>query len=206
MKLITKISLLTLTLFSSTAFSQISMTGYEFQGSGCPQGHVSVVMTEDGSSFSVLYDAFDLRVDAATQSAQASCSIVIHVRKPKKLGFQVEEADFRGFVALDAGVSATQNVQVMVGPNRGHQKLSAEFGTQTWQGPVADNYALRAVKPTKKRPAVLDCVPPKENTDIIINSQIKIANPVGAAFGQLTVDSVDGKLVQKFNLKLINCK
>lgn len=201
-----KLILLSLTLLASTAFSQISLTGFEYGGSGCPQGHVSVVMTPGGSAFSVLYDSFNLSVDQGVLAAQGDCAITLHVQKPKKLGFQIEDADFRGFVALDTGVTATQKVQLMVGPNHGHQQLSAEFGAQVWQGPMSDNYALHAVRPTSKRPAVLDCVPPKENTDILINSQISLANTGVGKFGQLTVDSVDGVLVQKFSLKVINCK
>ncbi len=201
-----KLSLLFILLSGSAAFSQISLTLFEYSGSGCPQGHDNVVMTPDGSAFSVLYDSFNLQVDQVVLLARSDCTITLHVQKPKKLGFQIEDADFRGFVALDAGVSASQKVQVMVGPNRGHQQLSAEFATQNWQGPISDNYALRAVRPQSKRPGILDCVPPRENTDIVINSQIGIANSGTGKFGQLTVDSVDGVIVQKFSLKLINCK
>ena len=122
--------------FSPLVFAQISLISAEYQGSGCPQGQVSVTMTPNGSAFSILYDAFDLRVDKNITVARASCRVELHVKKPRKTGFRIENAEFRGFVALDAGVSASQNVKVMVGPNQGHQKLSAEFGSQIWQGPI----------------------------------------------------------------------
>ncbi len=195
---------LLLFFFSPLVFAQISLISAEYQGSGCPQGQVSVTMTPNGSAFSILYDAFDLRVDKNITVARASCRVVLHVKKPRKTGFRIENAEFRGFVALDAGVSASQNVKVMVGPNQGHQKLSAEFGSQIWQGPIAENYNLSAVRPVNKKPPVLDCVPPKENTDIVIDSQIQVTS-AGGEFGQLTVDSVDGVLVQKFNVTWVNC-
>lgn len=201
-----KLVVLIFSFFAATANAQINLTGFEYRGTGCPQGHVSVVMTPDGSAFSILYDAFNLNVDHNVLQSRGDCAITLHIQKPRKLGFQIEAADFRGFVALDTGVTATQKVQVMVGPNHGHQQLSAEFGAQIWQGPISDNYALRAVRPTTQRPAVLDCVPPKENTDILVNSQISLANSGAGNFGQLTVDSVDGVVVQKFSLKQINCK
>ncbi len=191
--------------YSALSFAQINLISAEYQGSGCPQGNVSVVMTPSGSAFSILYDAFDLRVDKNITVARASCRVVLHVKKPRKTGFRIENAEFRGFVALDAGVSAAQNVRVMVGPNHGHQKLSAEFGSQVWQGPIAENYLLTAVRPINKKPPVLDCVPPKENTDIIVDSQIQINNSSANNFGQLTVDSVDGVLVQKFAITWLNC-
>lgn len=191
-------------LFSPLAFAQISLVRAEYQGSGCPQGHVSVVMTPNGSAFSILYDAFDLRVEKNITVARASCRVVLHVKKPRKTGFRIENAEFRGFVALDAGASASQNVKVMVGPNHGHQKLSAEYGSQIWRGPVAENYILTAVRPINKKPPVLDCVPPKENTEIVVDSQIQV-NSTAGEFGQLTVDSVDGVLVQKFAISWLNC-
>lgn len=191
-------------LFSPLVFAQINLVGAEYQGSGCPPGKVSVTMTPNGSAFSILYDAFDLRVDKNITVARASCRVVLRVKKPRKTGFRIENAEFRGFVALDNGVTAAQTVKVMVGPNNGHQKLSAEFGSQTWQGPVAENYNLSAVRPVNKKPPVLDCVPPKENTEIVVDSQIQVSS-AGGEFGQLTVDSVDGVLVQKFNIAWLNC-
>lgn len=193
-------------LFAIPGFAQVSLVGVEYKGSGCPQGHVSVTLAPDGSAFSVLYDSFNLMVGDQIAQAKSTCSIVLHLKKPKKLGFRVEAADFRGFVALDPGVTATQNVQVMSGPNHGHQQLSAEFGTQVWNGPLNENYILRAVRPVNNKPPVLDCVPPKENTDIVINSQVQILGGNGSSFGQVTVDSVDGLIVQKFSLAWINCK
>jgi len=201
-----KMYLLASLLFALPSFAQVSLTGVEYKGTGCPQGHVSVTLSPDGSSFSVLYDSFNLMVGEDITQAQSSCSIVLHLKKPKKLGFRVDAADFRGFVALDPDVTATQKVQVMSGPNHGHQQLSAEFGTQVWKGPLTENYILRAVRPVNNKPPVLDCVPPKENTDIVINSQVQISGGGGSRFGQVTVDSVDGLIVQKFSLTWINCK
>jgi hypothetical protein len=193
-------------LFAIPSFAQVTLAGLEYQGSGCPQGHVSVTLAPDGSAFSVLYDSFNLTVGDQIAQAKSTCSIAIHLKKPKKSGFRVEAADFRGFVALDSGVTATQNVQVMSGPNHGHQQLSAEFGTQVWSGPMSEDYTLRAVHPVNNKPPVLDCVPPKENTDIVINSQVQISGGGNSRFGQVTVDSVDGLIVQKFSLTWLDCK
>jgi hypothetical protein len=193
-------------LFAVPGFAQVTLTGVEYQGSGCPQGHVSVTLSPDGSAFSVLYDSFNLNVGDNVAQAQSTCSIVLHLNKPRKLGFRVDAADFRGFVGLDPDVTAAQKVQVMSGPNHGHQQLSAEFGTQVWKGPLTENYVLRAVRPVNNKPPVLDCVPPKENTDIVINFQVQIVGGNASHFGQVTVDSVDGLIVQKFSLSWIDCK
>ena len=205
MKLKICLTLLLVSTFAFIANAQVTLTGVEYQGSGCPQGRVSVVMTPNGSAFSVLYDAFDLRVDNNITASQANCRVVLHIRKPKKTGIRVDEAEFRGFVGIDSGVTAAQKVKVMVGPNHGHQKLSAEYGTQIWQGPMAENYLLKAVRPINKKPPVLDCVPAKENTDIIIESQIQLSGGGAGRFGQLTVDSVDGLVMQKFNVTWVSC-
>ena len=120
------------------------------------------------------------------------------------MGFRIESADFRGFVHLDPGVIADQNVRISSSPIPELRKVSAEFASQQWVGPVSQNYTLTTVRPLRT-PEVLDCVPPRENTQIIIQSRIRIAQAGGSRIGQLTVDSVDGKLVQRYNLKWVNC-
>ena len=196
---------LVLLLSGSACFSQVTVTGVEYLGTGCPEGSVKVAMSSDGAVFSVLYNAFNVQVNRSLKTALSDCRVVLHVKKPKRLGLQIESAEFRGFVALDIGVTARQHVEVATGPNKGHQQLSAEYGIQSFTGPISENFTLQSVRPTKQRPGILDCVPPKENTDIIINSQVQLLNSGTGEFGQLTVDSADGVLIQRFSIKTINC-
>ncbi len=192
-------------LFSTEAWAEIQLKSVEYRGSGCPQGSVRAVLAPDGSAFSVLYDRYNTEVGEQITLARKTCSVILHLTKPRNLGFRVDAADFRGFVALDENVVASQNVKVMSGPNPGHRKLSAEFGNQVWKGPINEDYTLRAVRPVNRRPPILDCVPRKENTDIVVDSTVQITNGGPNKNGQLTVDTADGVLLQKFSLTWIDC-
>ncbi len=191
--------------YASAVWSQVQLISTEFAGSGCPTGSVRAVLAPDGSAFSVLYDQFSIDVGPQVATARKNCTVILHLKKPKRVGFRVDGADFRGFVGLDPGVVASQNVKVMSGPNPGHRMLSAEFGNQTWQGPINEVVSVRAVRPTNNKPPVLDCVPPKENTDIVIESAIQLSGGASDKYGQVFVDSADGLLLQKFSLTWINC-
>ncbi len=193
-------------LASAACIAQVTVTGFDYAGTGCPDGSVKVAMSSDATSFSILYDGFNVQIDRGVKKAFADCRVVLHIKKPRRLGLQIESAEFRGFVAVDFGVSATQHIEVATGPNKGHQQLSAEYGTQSFVGPLSENFTLQSVRPVKQRPGILDCVPPKENTDVIVSSQIQVLNSGAGQFGQLTVDSTDGVLIQRFSLKTITCK
>lgn len=194
-----------LLLLSTNAFAQmVQIRSVEYSGSGCPQGSVQVQFSPDGSSFTVLYDRFDLRVGADIAEGMQNCSIRVKVKKPLLAAFRVESADFRGFVHLDPGVTAEQKVSVAVGPIKELRRITSEFGYQRWQGPIAQNFLLTTVRPLNT-PPVLDCVPPRENTEMIIESKIRVGRGGGSRFGQLTVDSADGRMVQRYNLKWQNC-
>ncbi len=198
--------ILGLIFLASLAEAQIQLQSFSATGPGCPAGSVRVVLAPDGSAFSILYDRYNTEVGASVLTSRQNCSVVLHLLKPRRLGFRVEAADFRGFVALDEGVTAQQNVRVMSGPNPGHRMLSAEFGTQVWRGPINEEFVLRAVRPVNSRPPVLDCVPAKENTDLVVDSVVQINSNQAQKNGQLTVDTVDGVLLQKFTLKWLDCQ
>ena len=84
--------------------------------------------------------------------------------------------------------------------------LSAEFGSQVWRGPINEEFVLRALRPVNSRPPVLDCVPAKENTDIVVDSAVQLISNQAQKNGQLTVDTVDGVLLHKFTLKWLDCQ
>lgn len=198
--------LLTLIFFTSIAKAQVQLQSFSAVGSGCPAGSVRVVLAPDGSAFSILYDRYSTQVGASTLTARQNCSVILHLLKPRRLGFRVDAADFRGFIALDEAVTAQQNVRVMSGSNPGHRMLSAEFGSQVWRGPINEDFVLTAVRPVNSRPPVLDCVPAKENTDIVVDSVVDLTSNQPQKNGQLTVDTVDGVLLQKFSLKWLDCQ
>ena len=173
-------------------------------GSGCPEGSVQVILAPDASAITVLYDRYNLSVTAAAPNASMECDVMVDLRKPRDFGFSIESADFRGFVFLDEGMTAEQKVQIQSGPVKGIRKITSEFGSHIWSGPFRDEYLLNAQR-TVRRPEVLDCVPPRAETKIIINSIVRIHPNATPGSGQVSVDSLDGRVLQKYHLQWQSC-
>ncbi len=191
--------------YAGTCWGQIQVTSIEYGGAGCPPNSVRALLAPDGSAFSIFYDQYHTEVGNSVSQARQSCSVILHIIKPKNLGFRVEGADFRGFVSLEAGVVASQNVRVMAGPNRGHRMLSGEFASQVWNGPITEDFALRTVRPLTRKAKASECEPRKDRTDIVVESVVQINNGGNNKTGELTVDTADGAILQKFLLTWLDC-
>ena len=194
----------TLNLTAAQAAPRVEVTGVITGGNGCPQGTAQVVMAPDGSAFTVLYDAMNLHVDPSNPNGILDCQVHINIKKPLMMGFFVESADFRGFVALDPGMVAEQQVSLASGATSDIRRMTSDFGVQRWAGPVADNYTITTVRP-RTGLDILNCVPPREKTRIVVTSRISIRPGTAAGNGQVAVDSTDGRLAQHYRLRWQNC-
>lgn len=204
-----KIALSLITLFFA-GFAQagfppgaVTLESVTFAGSGCPAGSVNAVLAPDGSAITLLYDAFEAKVLGATSSAVKKCDVVIKLRKPQLYSFALEAADFRGFVGLEHGARATQQVKIETGSGK-LGKLNLNLASQQWRGPISEDYILTAVKPVEGM-KYLSCLQPNKKAELKVKSTITLENFGSGAEGQIAVDSVDGRLVQRYNLKWMNC-
>lgn len=202
---ISTLSLLMLSQASLAQFSpgQVSIQSVTLAGSGCPAGTARAVLAPDGSSLTVMYDQFEARADSAQPLARKNCEVLVKIRKPVIYAFAVESADFRGFVGLDHGTRATQKVKVETGSGK-LAKVNVNLAQQAWRGPLNENFTISAVKPVEGL-KYLSCFQPKKDAQLKIKSEIVVENGGGSSQGLITIDSFDGSLVQKYNLKWINC-
>ncbi len=190
---------------SSCVWAQsLSIEEVQYSGTGCPQGSVSIELAPDASSFTVLYDRFDLRVGAESTEGMMDCLIRVRLKKPRQMGFRIESADFRGFVQLDPGVVGVQKIRLTSGTVGASRKALAEFGYEKWKGPINENFVISALGPVEP-PEVVDCAPARERSVIVLDSKIRIRKAGGSRVGQITIDSVDGRLTQKYNLRWTDC-
>lgn len=193
--------------FGLPAYSYLEVVGIKYQGEGCPEGSVRVDLDPRGQSFTLLYDQLDARVSRGQTRAEMRCKVTLSVRKPKWLGYSIEAAEFRGFVNLDRGVEARHEAKIQSGYNRGWQKLSTEFGIQSWQGPLSESFVTRTTRLIKgNHQDVVDCLPlGKRDSEIVVDTQIQVQSRQGRGFGMLAVDSADGVLRQRYHLRWSNC-
>jgi len=182
---------------------QVQVLDVTYGGTGCPGGTVDTTFAPQNNQFSVLYSAFDVSVggDAPAGNDQKSCDVHIQLRLPPGATLNVEAADFRGFVALDEGVSAQHSVDHKVGSTK---VSNFGFGTQTFQGPYQDAYFIQNIRPNVKdnKPK---CHPHKNEIAVKIRTRIKMKGGDQNHQGLMTVDSADGKLEQKYHFTLRKC-
>ncbi len=190
--------------FQVFAWGQVSVTGLQNSGTACPEGSVQVQIAPDGSSFTVLYDRMVLSANPGSPNVRANCQVTVNIRKPLMMGFSIDSADFRGFISLEAGMIAEQKVSVSTAPVKELRDISAEFGMQTFRGPIQQDYILSTVRPIKGSD-LLNCAPPRENTKIVIKTDLRIRPASQNGFGEFTVDSVDGKVKQTYRLRKQDC-
>lgn len=194
-----------LLLFAGAAEANIQMLGYQSRGAGCPEGSVQVIWAPDYRSFTVLYDRLLLEAGRGRgASNQVNCEVDMQLKKHKLQGFAVEAVDFRGFVQLDRGVRAQQVVKVSSGSTKELRALSTDFGFQRWTGPMNDNYTLSTVRPPR-RPEILNCLPYRENTRLVVQTKLEISNAGGGRGGMMAVDSSDGRVMQRYHVRWQNC-
>jgi hypothetical protein len=182
--------------------SEVAISSISMNGNGCPAGSARAVLAPDASSLTVLFDQLQARSNSVMPVDRKNCSLVIQMSKPKLWSFAIESADFRGFVSLSAGSQATQKVSVNVG-RLGAPQLTASFAEQRWVGPLATPFLISSARPIDG-PKLLSCFPFGRDTKVAIESTLTARAAQGGE-ALLDVDSFDGKLVQKYNLKWINC-
>lgn len=183
--------------------AEVRIDSVTFAGSGCPSGSVRALLAPDASAITILYDSFQAQVDRSNPNDRKSCDVVIKLKKPRLYSFAIVSADFRGFVYLDRGSRASQTVRLETG-HGDLARLNLNLGVQSWQGPVNENYVLRAVKPVEGL-KYLSCLQPKREGRLRVKSTVAVETGRNGTEGTITVDSFDGSIVQTYNLRWMDC-
>lgn len=137
------LQLITLLLFSVKLQAQTARLGEPtVGGSGCPQGSVSVSITDDASTISVLFSAFNREYSKASNvysnNLTANCRIQIPVELPPGYRMDVMDLEYRGFYVLPAnGVFTLQTNGLRIGKVPTLQPQQSVI-----RGPVDGNFQL----------------------------------------------------------------
>lgn len=86
---------------------------------GCPSGSYSVVIAQDHSTLSILFDQFELDSSATAPDATQSktCSIAYPLNLPPNMSLGVYKVDYRGFARLARTQEASREVQYGLAPH-----------------------------------------------------------------------------------------
>jgi hypothetical protein len=125
---------------SAPVFAQndISLGDPGYGGTGCPDGTVSVTLSPDHKSLSLLFDQYQLSVGGVTGKGfdRKSCNIAIPVHVPQGLSVSILKIDFRGFNHLPLSATSQFNVEYFFAGTRG-----PTFQRQ-FRGPLDEDYLI----------------------------------------------------------------
>ena len=109
-------------LLSVPAFADdISLGTPGYGGTGCPDGTVSVTLSPDAKSLSLLFDKYQVSVGGTTGKSfdRKSCNIAIPVHVPQGLSISILKIDYRGFNRLPQSATSQFNVEYFFAGTRG---------------------------------------------------------------------------------------
>lgn len=116
----------------------ISLGEPGYGGTGCPAGTVSVTLSPDAKSLSLLFDEYQVSVGGETGKSfdRKSCNIAIPVSVPQGMSVSILKIDYRGFNFLPRGATSQFNVEYFFAGTRG-PAFQRKF-----YGPLNDDYLI----------------------------------------------------------------
>ena len=126
-------------ILSAPVFAgDISLGEPGYGGTGCPDGTVSVTLSPDQKSLSLLFDQYQVEVGGDTGKSfdRKSCNIAIPVHVPQGLSVSILKIDFRGFNHLPQSATSQFNVEYFFAGTRG-PAFQRKF-----RGPLDEDYLI----------------------------------------------------------------
>lgn len=89
---------------------KVHIVGVTYGGTGCPDGTVSHVLSDDRQVMTLIFDQYVAQIGPGvnTKENRKNCQLNINLRYPGGFQFSVFSADYRGYANLEKGVSGTQ--------------------------------------------------------------------------------------------------
>ena len=128
----------TILLCAPVFADDISLGQPGYGGTGCPAGSVSVTLSPDAKSLSLLFDQYQVAVGGETGKSfdRKSCNIAIPVHVPQGLSVSVLKIDFRGFNQLPRSATSQFNVEYFFAGTQGPSFK------RVFRGPIAEDYLI----------------------------------------------------------------
>lgn len=177
--------------------SEVYVQSISYGGSGCPQGSIGTSLSNDRSTFTLIFDQFVAASGpgVSVTESRKNCQININMRVPNGWTYTISTIDYRGYVQIPAGYTAEQkSVYYFQG-----QTMQASGATQ-FRGPATKDYLVRDTVPLNS----LVWMPCSRVVPLNVNAQIRLIGPAGQN-AQITTDSIDGKIKHVIGLQWRPC-
>ncbi|EHK97611.1 hypothetical protein M7I_6622 [Glarea lozoyensis 74030] len=120
--------------------SQVTIKGITTSGTGCPQGSVGKFISSDLTTFTLIFDKYVASIGpgVATTESRKFCQINLQLHYPQGFQYSIMSTIYRGYAALDAGVSGTQEATYYFSGQSNQVSTKSVF-----KGPLTKDYTIQ---------------------------------------------------------------
>jgi hypothetical protein len=169
-------------------------------GSGCPAGTAAVAVSPDNTAFTVTYSSYLAQAGGNSDPTafRKNCQLNLVVHVPQGFTYAIASADYRGFLSLQPGASATQKASYYFQGSSSTVPRSHPFSgpyNDDWQATDSTDWAQLVWAPC----GVL--------RNFNINTELRV-NAGPSAPGEvsfMTMDSTDGDISTVYHLAWKEC-
>ncbi|KAJ3306186.1 hypothetical protein HDV03_000420 [Kappamyces sp. JEL0829] len=183
--------------------SQVYVNGLTYGGSGCPAGSVASSFANDRKTFTLIFDSFiaSSGTGIPVTENRKNCQINVDMHYPQGWSYAIVSVDYRGYVAIPAGVTATQKANYYFSGQT--QQVSTEATFFDAKKDIAKDY----LNHNSIDVASIVWSPCGASANGNVNAQVRLTGtPQALAKGaQITVDSIDGKVEQIYSFQWKQC-
>lgn len=180
--------------------SQVQIRRLTYAGPGCPTGSVAHNIAPDARAFTLLFSEFLAEVGPTVPGGRnkTSCRVTVDFRYPQGWSYSLFKVDYRGYAALEAGVTAKRRSTYYF---QSTPSLTTVF-EKNFAGPIDQNFQVTDQ-------AVLSEIVWSSCERIRafnIDTEISVSNATRPTnSGLLTVDSIDGSLKEIYAIQWMRC-
>ncbi|CAM5282392.1 hypothetical protein GCM10010329_43600 [Streptomyces spiroverticillatus] len=184
-----------------TPSGQVTVNLVQVNGSGCRPGSASVAVSPDNTAFTVTYSEYLAQVGKGAKPVdfRKNCQLGLRVNVPQGYTYAVVQADYRGFLSLERGASATQKAsyyfQGMAGTDRRSQSF---WGPRKGDWQVSDRTGIEAL-------VYAPCGTTRNfniNTELLVNGGNSDTERTNSF---MAMDSTDGSFNTKYHFAWKQC-
>lgn len=168
----------------------------QFAGSGCPAGTVAGNVAADNEAFTLLFDSYlaEAGPGLPLSASRKNCQLLLTFDCPAGYSFALVNVDTRGFASLDYAVTGTQKTSFYFQGS----SITASL-ERTFYGEQSGDYQVRDTVPAAQRTWGA-CG--RNARALNINTSVRVDNSRNRnGQGLMTVDSLDGSLLQTFAIE-----
>lgn len=167
-------------------------------GTGCPDGTWDVGISEDGETFTLLFNSYAATVSPGQRSDLKECQIDIELGSPQGLSYSVASFYYQGYVFLEKpGMTARQTASYAF---RGKRENAADRNEVV--GPADESYIFSdEIEPNRRVWS-----PCRRDDALHVRTRLDMKNePHRTGSGFINSAAVDGSLAFKWKLQWRRC-